>query len=144
MATQKDKLLAHKLRDLITRMNRSLRKQISNPEQLSVAELNVVRLLSAQEQMLPSEFCAQLHLSSQFMSQVLNRLEELDYITRRSSESDKRKILVSLTKNGRQKVNTMRAEREEWLARMISEQFSGQEKETIAKAVDLLSGLSLY
>ena len=88
--TELDKEVAHSIRDLVTRLNRRFRKQISNPDQLSVAELNVIQLLLYNEQ-LPSEICAQLGLSSQYVSQVLNKLEELAYIGRKASSTDKRK-----------------------------------------------------
>ncbi len=80
-----DNELAHSFRDLVTRMNRRFRRHISNPEQLSVAELNAIMLLLDSRQLLPSEFCVQLNLSSQYVSQVLNKLEALVFIFRQAS-----------------------------------------------------------
>jgi DNA-binding MarR family transcriptional regulator len=138
MATATDQKIAHNLRDLVSRLNRSLRKQMGNHEQLSIAEENVVRALLVQEQMLPSELCAQLDLSSQFMSQVLNRLGKIGYISRTASKTDKRKSFVSLSKNIMQKVQQRRKQKEDWLASLISEKFNKQQKEQIAQAIDLL------
>ena len=73
--------IAHNLRDLVSRLNRSLRKQSGNNEQLSIVEENVIRTLLIQEEALPSELCAQLNISSQFMSQVLKQLEKVGYIS---------------------------------------------------------------
>jgi DNA-binding MarR family transcriptional regulator len=133
-----DKAIAHSVRDLVTRMNRRLRKQISNPDQLSVAELNVIQLLM-DNPMLPSELCAQLGLSSQYVSQVLNKLVELEYITRQSVDQDKRKSCAVITEKGRKRLTDTREEREEWLATAISRQFSASDKSLIQKAVELLS-----
>ena len=141
MASAGDQQLAHSLRDLVSRLSRNLRKQISNPEQLSVAEENVVRLLLEQEEAPPSELCAQLNISSQFMSQVLNRLEELDYVSRKPSTTDKRKSLVSMSKKGMQKIEQRRQAKEDLLATLISKQYSRQEKEIIEKAILLLARL---
>ena len=141
MPTVNDQNLAHILRDLVSRLNRSLRKRVSNPEQLSVAEENVVRLLLEQEEAPPSELCAQLNISSQFMSQVLNRLEELDYVSRKPSTTDKRKSLVSMSKKGMQKIEQRRQAKEDLLATLISKQYSRQEKEIIEKAILLLARL---
>jgi len=133
-----DKAIAHSIRDLVTRMNRRLRKQISNPDQLSVAELNVIQLLM-DNQLLPSELCTQLGLSSQYVSQVLSKLEELEYINRKTADNDKRKSYAAITEKGRKRLIDTREEREEWLATAISRQFSASDKSLIQRAVELLS-----
>lgn len=139
MSTPEDRYLAHGIRDFVTQMKRRLRKTLSNPEQLSVAELNVVSLLMDAPEMRPSELGEQLHISSQFMSQVLNRLHELGYISRKPSPADRRKMLVSLTQRGRNKVLQTRQEREDWLTELIARRYTAEEKATIQRAIELLS-----
>jgi DNA-binding MarR family transcriptional regulator len=141
MVTEQDKEVAHSIRDLVTRMNRRLRKQFSNPEQLSVAELNVIQLLIDNKQLLPSELCTQLNLSSQYVSQVLNRLTELGYISRQAVSSDKRKSYAVIATKGIEWLSDSRKEREEWLAMAISKQYSAADKSLIRKVVALLSVL---
>jgi DNA-binding MarR family transcriptional regulator len=141
MAAQIDKTIAHSIRDLVTRMNRRFRKQISNREQLSVAELNVIQLLAEGRQVLPSELCAQLNLSSQYVSQVLNRLTELGYISRKAADADKRKTFAVITEKGTAWLTNSREEREEWLAAALARKFSAADKALIQKAVALLSEL---
>ncbi len=141
MVTEQDKEVAHSIRDLVTRMNRRLRKQFSNPEQLSVAELNVIQLLTNNKQLLPSELCTQLNLSSQYVSQVLNRLTELGYISRQTVSSDKRKSYAVITTKGNEWLSDSRKEREEWLAMAISKQYSAADKSLIQKVVALLAVL---
>ncbi|WP_343688925.1 MarR family transcriptional regulator [Chitinophaga sp.] len=142
MFTNQDEEIAYGIRNLVTIMNRRLRKQISNPEQLSIAEFNVLSILMTQKEAFPSELGGQLNISSQFMSQILNRMEGLKYISRKSAPSDGRKTLVTLTKQGKQKVELSRREREEWLALMVSEKYTPAEKDVIKKALDLLSALT--
>ena len=141
MVNEQDKEVAHSIRDLVTRMNRRLRKQFSNPEQLSVAELNVIQLLIDNKQLLPSELCTQLNLSSQYVSQVLNRLTELGYISRQAVSSDKRKSYAVITTKGNEWLADSRTEREEWLAMAISKQYSAADKSLIQKVVALLAVL---
>jgi DNA-binding MarR family transcriptional regulator len=141
MVTEQDKEVAHSIRDLVTRMNRRLRKQFSNPEQLSVAELNVIQLLIDNKQLLPSELCTQLNLSSQYVSQVLNRLTELGYISRQAVSSDKRKSYAVITTKGNEWLADSRKEREEWLAMAVSKQYSAADKSLIQKVVALLAVL---
>jgi DNA-binding MarR family transcriptional regulator len=139
MISKSDRIVAHDLRDLITRLYKRLHKEISNPEQMSVAEQNVLYQLTLKEQLLPSELCAQLNISSQYMSQVLNRLEDLKYIVRKPSPSDKRKTQVTLTESGKTKIHDSRKEREQWLADMISKNYNTEDKVIIKKAVALLN-----
>ena len=138
MVTEADKVLAHNIRDLVTKLNRRLRKQISNLDHMSITELNVFQLLIRSEKLLPSEICTQLNISSQYMSQVLKRLESLAYISRKHSLEDKRKSFVILTKKGKKKIEDSRQEREEWLAESIAHSYSAADKQNIQKAVKLL------
>jgi DNA-binding MarR family transcriptional regulator len=140
--TELDKELAHSIRDLVSRLNRRLRKQISNPDQLSVAELNIIMLLADNKQLFPSELCVQLNLSSQYVSQVLNHLEGLGFISRKAAETDKRKSYAVITQKGRKVLNDTRQEREEWLATVIANVYSIDEKRSIQKVVGLLVGLT--
>jgi DNA-binding MarR family transcriptional regulator len=69
----------------------------------------------------------------------LNRLKGLGYITRKLSEEDRRKSLVSLTQKGRNMVLQTRQEREDWLTELIANRYTETEKATIQRAVELLS-----
>jgi DNA-binding MarR family transcriptional regulator len=140
--TELDKELAYGIRDLVTRLNRRLRKQISNPDQLSVAELNIIQLLTESEQLFPSDLCVQFNLSSQYVSQILNNLEELGFISRKAAETDKRKSYAVITQKGRKRLYDTRQEREEWLATSISNVYSVDEKHSLQKAIQLLVSLT--
>jgi DNA-binding MarR family transcriptional regulator len=142
MISDLDKAVAYSIRDLVSKMSRRLRKQICFPEQLSFTELNIFRLLSRNEQLTPSELCAQLNISSQYMSQVLNKLEELEFVKREASLQDKRKSFVSLTEKGKAKIDDARHVKEEWLAEAIAKQYAVEDKELIQKAVILLLTLT--
>jgi DNA-binding MarR family transcriptional regulator len=138
MITQLDKAVAQSIRDLVTRMHGRLKRQVSNPEQMSIAELNVIGLLMNEGNLAPSELCERLKISSQFMSQVLKRLAGLGFISRKPSPEDKRKSFVLLTKKGKMKIDDTRQEREEWLANLIAKHYTGEDKKAILKAVELL------
>jgi DNA-binding MarR family transcriptional regulator len=136
-----DQQLAHDLRELIVGMYRQMQQQISNDEHLSVAAQNVMYQLTLKEECLPSELCAQLNTSSQYISQVFNHLEALNYITRKPSTTDGRKTWVSLTEQGRQKVLESRRQREEWLVERMANRLSVADKVIVEKALVLLSRL---
>lgn len=137
--TDFDKDVAHQIRDLVTHLNRKLRKQISNEDQLSISELNVIKLLFDNGKLLPSEICLQFNLSSQYVSQVLNKLKTLGLIEREQSGNDKRKNFAIITQTGEKWLKNSRQEREEWLAASIARALTGPEKEVIIKAIQLLN-----
>jgi DNA-binding MarR family transcriptional regulator len=138
MITEFDKTLAFRIRDMAGKLNRRLRKQVSNSEQMSITELNVIRLLNRNEQLSPSELCSQLNISSQYMSQVLNRLDKFKFISRKASLKDRRKTFISLSKDGKAKIQDARQEKEGWLAESIAGHYSDKDKKIIQKAIDLL------
>ena len=135
---ENDPILAHNIRDVVSKVHKHFRKQMNSRGQLSEAEMGVFRVLVSTKETSPSELCKELNMSSQFMSQVLNRLEDVRYIQRKPSPEDKRKTLVSLTKTGRNLVQEIYDEREEWLTNILSERFTAEEKKTISKAMALL------
>ncbi len=134
-----DKEVAHMVRDLVSHLNRKLRKQISNENQLSISELNVIKLLFENGQVLPSEICSHFNLSSQYVSQILGKLQTLGLITRKQAGADKRKNFAIITKAGKKWLKNSRQEREEWLATSISTVLTGPEKEIVMQAVKLLN-----
>ncbi len=137
MMAQKDKDLAHQLRDFITKMNKRLRKKIGSIG-LSINEQYLLGILHTYGEQTPSELCIHLNISSQFASQLLNQLEAQKFVKRKPSKTDKRKILVMLSKKGLDKIENSRLEREEWLSDQIATHYNNSEKECIQKALLLL------
>lgn len=141
MITDYDRNLAHTVREMVANFNRMLRKQINSPEELSVAEENVIRQLIDKQEAIPSMLCKQLKISSQFMSQVLTRLEKLGYISRQPSKTDKRKSLIFLSKTGLNKLHQRRKKKEEFLASLISKCYRKKEKELLGTSLSLMAQL---
>ena len=127
MAQHPDLELASELRTLLTRLIKKLRKESTTGQGLSLTERSTMSLLYQHKQLLPSELAASEKITNQSMSQILNHLLELGYITRTASETDKRKVLISLTKTGEETLLRVRAERDEWLAKAISDSCNEQE-----------------
>ena len=140
--TEGDQELAKEIRNMVTLMTRRLRKQISNPEQLSVTEGTVIQTLMISNNLTPGELCTQLNVSTQFMSQVLNRLVSLKYIQKKGDKNDKRRTLVSITAAGKKMIENTRHEREEWLAQTIALLYTKEEKDLIKDATQLILRLS--
>lgn len=133
--------LASELRTIVSRLMKKLRSKSSVTGRLSLTERSVIKTLDQHKELLPSELAAMEKVTTQSMSQILNRLFALGYISRRSSDTDKRKIIITLSAGGRDLLHQTRNERDEWLSKAISETFSENEQEMLSKLMKPLSRL---
>lgn len=133
--------LASGLRTVVTRLVKKLRSKSSVSEKLSMTERSVIKLLDEHKELLPSELAAMEKVTTQSMSQILNHLAELNYISRKFSETDRRKVYISLTEAGRELLEQTRSEREEWLQAAIEATFSDEEKALLEKLLGPLTRL---
>ena len=98
-------------------------------------------LLYQHKQLLPSELASMEKITNQSMSQILNHLLGLGLIIRTASETDKRKVIISLTESGEQILLQVRSERDEWLAKAIKETFNEEEEVLLKKLIGPLTKL---
>ena len=138
--TQRDIEIATTLRTVIHRLVKVLRRETRNEAQLSLTERSTLSLLYSQE-LPPSELAQLEKVTAQSMSQVIHHLSELNYIHKTASGDDKRKVLLSLTPAGRAYVEERRQQKQEWLAHALHEKTTAEEKETLLKAMQVLSKL---
>ena len=116
-----DTQLSTALRTVITRLVKKLRKESATGQQLSLTERSIMGLLQQYKKLMPSELASIEKITNQSMSQVLNNLYGLGYITRAASDTDKRKVYIALSEAGEQMLTQVRSERDEWLAIAIRE-----------------------
>jgi DNA-binding MarR family transcriptional regulator len=141
---QTNEQLASDLRTVITRLIKKLRTKNTTGDKLSLTERSVLSLLDEHKEMLPSELAMAEKITSQSMSTILNHLSELGYIKRKLSATDKRKVLISLTKEGQNVLYKRRHERDEWLHHAIQETFTQREQDMLRKMIEPLSRLIDY
>jgi len=130
--------LATGVRTAVSRLVKKIRSETSFLTQLSLTEHITMSSLYTHSQCLPSELSKMGKVSSQAMSQILNHLSDLKYLTRKASKEDKRKTIVSITEKGKRFINQSRLEKQEWLAKAIRETLTRDEKKTLAEAIALL------
>ena len=136
-----DLQLASDFRTVVTRMIKKLRTKNTTGDELSLTERSALALLYEQKEMLPSELALAEKITSQSMSTIVNHLLQLGYINRKASQTDKRKVLVSLTKAGRDVISKRRHERDEWLSFAITQTLSLREQDTLRKLIEPLQKL---
>ena len=78
----------------------------------------------------------------QSMSQTVAELEAAGLVARTADATDGRRSLVSLTDAGRQALHEDRAQREGFLAELINERLTPEERETLGRALELLRRIS--
>lgn len=136
-----DLQLASDLRTVVARLIKKLRKQSVTGQLLSLTERSTMALLYQHKQLLPSELASMEKITNQSMSQILHHLLELGFISRTASETDKRKVIISLTEKGEKILLQVRGEREEWLAKAIRETCNKEEEDLLKRAIGPLTKL---
>ena len=138
----KDLQFASDLRTVITRLVKKLRKKSITGQQLSLTERSTLSLLlSSENGMLPSELASLEKITNQYMSQILSGFLEKGYIIRTNSETDKRKVIISITEKGKAIILQVLSERDEWLNEALRETCTEDERELIKKALGPLTKL---
>jgi DNA-binding MarR family transcriptional regulator len=132
---------ASDLRTAMTRLIKKLRKESPTGQQLSLTERSTMALLHQHNALLPSELAAMEMITNQSMSQVLNHLFELGYIVREPSQTDKRKVNISLSENGENILSQFRHERDEWLLKAIKAACTSEERLALKAAIGPLTKL---
>ena len=141
MAIIDENEIAANLRVVISRLVKILRSETRGDELLSLTERSTLALIYQSGEMLPSELALIEKVTSQSMSQIINKLVALGLIKKTSSKADKRKVIITITTSGKKFVEGKRLEKQEWLARAINEKTTQKEKEILLNAIKVLTKL---
>lgn len=133
--------LASELRTVIARLTKKMRRKSVWAEKLSLTERSTIASINQHGTLLASELAAMEKITTQSMSQILNHLFELGLISKTPSETDKRKVLISLSTAGQELLFKSRSEKEEWLNKILTEHFTNEERELLSKAIAPLTRL---
>jgi DNA-binding MarR family transcriptional regulator len=141
MNQQQDLQFVTELRATINKLVKKLRKESPTGQRFSLTERSTMSALYQHGALLPSELAAMEMITNQSMSQVLNHLSEMGYIVRIPSETDKRKVNISLSTEGENIFLQFKHERDEWLQRAISQACTPQEQEMLEQIIRPLTKL---
>lgn len=144
MKDNQDIQFATDLRAALTRLIKKLRKISPTAVHLSLTERSTMSLLYQHGALQPSELAAMEMITNQSMSQVLNHLHGLGYIERIPSQTDKRKVNISLSPGGEQTLQQFRHERDEWLLNAISAVCTPEEQQLLKEVITPLNKLVEY
>jgi DNA-binding MarR family transcriptional regulator len=136
-----DNELAARLRVTVSRLLKVIRNEVKHDELLSLTERSTLSMIYQYTRMLPSELAAKEKVTSQSMSQIINKLSLYGYIVKTPSLEDKRKVILSISPKGKEFVELKRNKSQEWLAKALSEKTSEKEKEILLEAILVLTKL---
>lgn len=141
MSEMNDKELASRLRVTVARLLKIIRSEVKHDELLSLTERSTLSMIYQYTRMLPSELAAKEKVTSQSMSQIINKLSFHGYIEKTPSLEDKRKVIITITPKGKESIELKRNKSQEWLAKALSEKTSEKEKEILMEAILVLTKL---
>ena len=107
---------------------------------LSAGELLALAYLSVDGPLGPTELTRRLHMTTGAMTAMLDRLAERDYVVRKPHATDRRRIMVSLTKSGRDRIFTEVHEMADDVV-AISGRLDPAARQVVAAYVEELSGI---
>jgi DNA-binding MarR family transcriptional regulator len=137
-STSNTTLLASELRIVLGQLMRRLRAE----HRFSLSQGAVLGRLDREGTMSIGDMAVAERVRPQSMTQTIADLEVDGLIERRGDPTDGRRTLVGLTESGRRTLQEDRRRREGWLAESIAEDLSTQERQVLARALDLLRRLA--
>ena len=93
----------------VARMRQSIMDRVLHPEGMTRSLWWVLSYLKQRDGMTQSALAAELELSRSALGTFIQRLEQLDYITRLADPEDARKYRILITRAGASKVRTIRS-----------------------------------
>jgi DNA-binding MarR family transcriptional regulator len=82
------------------------------------------------------------HIQPQSLTRLLSFLEERGFVSRQQDETDRRRLLITITAEGKKALSADVRRKEAWLARVIEQALSPDERELLFHASGLLDRLT--
>lgn len=124
------------LRRAVTRLYSRFRSERMDGE-VPDAALLVLIVLDKQDRMSLTDLAEAAKVTLGSISQTVRRLEQLAYVSKTRGTEDRRKVLFTLTDEGRTAVTASRRHRRDWLNGQLAE-LTAAERADIARVAGLL------
>jgi DNA-binding MarR family transcriptional regulator len=128
------KSLAFEVRDTLSRGARRIRVESGPP----LPQLTVMGHLQRRGAMSTNELAAAERVRPQSMSNTVRQLEEAGLVDRRPHPTDRRQVLLELTRKGVKMLEKIFAVREDWLTTVILQELTDAERQELHRALDLI------
>jgi DNA-binding MarR family transcriptional regulator len=124
------------LRRAVVRLYSRFRSERVDGE-VADAALLVLIVLDSHDRMSLSDLAETARVTLGSMSQTVRRLEQLAYVAKSRGTQDRRKVLFTLTDQGRAAVTASRHHRRDWLNGRLAE-LTATERDDVARVAALL------
>jgi DNA-binding MarR family transcriptional regulator len=128
---------ARSIRRSAVRLVRRLRLERAD-EALSLFKLSILGILYRRGPVTATDLATQEHIRPQSLTRLLASLEKRGFVSRQSDEADRRRLLITLTPEGKKTLEADVRKKEAWLARGIEGTLSPDEQEILLQASRLL------
>ena len=108
---------------------------------LSLNQLAVLGRVATQGPITPGEIAAQLRMLPQSLTRTFAALEAAGLVTRTPDPSDGRQYLLAVTAEGRAELRAEMQPRDRWLARVMNDVLSPDERDQLLAAAELMQRL---
>ena len=129
---------ATELRAVLGQLMRRLRSENTRPQ----SQLAVLSRLDRGGPQTTSGLAAAEHMRPQSMAEAIAELLGDGLVDRTPDTTDRRQLLVALTREGREFVKSERRRREDWLSQAIADELSPEEQALLVEAAGLLRRLA--
>jgi DNA-binding MarR family transcriptional regulator len=132
---------ARDIRVAVSRLRRQA-VDLADTQELTPSQLSVLSRLGKDGPASASDLAAAERIRPQSVAATLAVLEERGFVTRKPDPADRRRQLISLTRNGKALFDDRRRHSEEWLGRALEDRLTESERQTVIEAAALLEKLT--
>jgi DNA-binding MarR family transcriptional regulator len=126
--------LAFELRETLARGTRRLRIELGP----SVSQLAVISHLRRRGPLSTNDLAATERVRPQSMTGTVRSLEESGMVKRRPHPTDRRQVLIELTRKGIRTLDDIYAMREDWLTGVILQKLTAAERQELQQGLRLV------
>ena len=132
---------ASSIRRSVVRLVRRMRLERPD-EALSLFKLSILGMLYRKGAVTATELATRERVRPQSLTRVLASLEKKGFVSRQADRADARRLLITLTPEGRKALGADVRKKEAWLAREMERILSPHERGLLLKASRLLDRLT--
>ncbi|MCX3063290.1 MarR family winged helix-turn-helix transcriptional regulator [Streptomyces beihaiensis] len=132
--------VSREIRAVVSRLRRRL-LSASRTDEMTLGQATVLARLSDKKAVTASELAASEGVRHQSMTATVAALAALGLVERTPDPDDGRRLLITLTPQGRRRVEEGRQARTEWLAGRLRDMCTEEERQTVLAAMTVLRRL---
>ena len=133
--------VASSIRISIAHFVRRLRQEQVD-EALSLSKLSILGILYRNGPMTATDLATRAHIRPQSLTRLSAFLEERGFVSRQPDEADRRRLLITINAEGKKALSADVRRKEAWLAKVIEQALSPEERELLLQASRLLDRLT--